>query len=202
MKNSIARYSLALCTVCLSFSVSPALAGFTFTFTPSGTGGVDVVGTGSGASDRVDPVASNDWDIQDFVTNYVQSAFGNSPKNADTVTGTLTNLTTSTTVNILSFQIDADGGSGFDNDIDFDTDAVIAFSLGDEMSLSLTASYDAGELSISDLVPGTHIDEGHTQGAGIAEESFGITTVHVVPEPSCLALALACFAAVGVSRRR
>ncbi|QDS97234.1 hypothetical protein [Adhaeretor mobilis] len=201
MRNVFARYFVAV-ALCGLVPISTAQAGFDFVFTPAADGGVDVVGTGSGFSDRVDPLTDiNDWDIQDFATNFMVIDNG-ATLGAASESGTLTNVTTSTTVNVISFSIDEDFGPDFDNDIDFDTDAPISFSLGDEMSFSFTGHFDPGTLQITDLVPGIHIDEGHTTGAGIAEESFGISTVTVIPEPNSLLLALACFTSVGVIRRR
>lgn len=202
MKRSICHCFLAL-TICVFFGASYASAGFNFRFGPAGDGGVDVIGKGSGFSDRVDPLVNiDDWDIQDFVTNFMVIDNG-ATLGAATESGTFRNVTTNTTVNIISFQIDEDlDPNGFDNDIDFDTDAPISFELGDEMKFSMTAHFTPGTLVITDLVKGVHIDEGHTQGAGIGDESFGISTVKVIPEPSTIALAIGCLVAATIRRRQ
>ncbi len=200
MKNDVIRYSFAL-ALCGLVPLSSASAGITYIFSPSGDGGVDVVGSGTGISDRVLPVTSFDWDVQDFVTNFMSQP-GTATIGADTESGTFANVTTGASESIITFAIDEDGGASFDNDIDFDTAASITFNLGDEMSFSLTAHFLPSSLTMSDLVVGTHIDEGHTTGAGIAEESFGITTVRVIPEPSSMAIASFCLVAAAVARRR
>ncbi len=199
MRRSLAVIALALVSLVCS---NPASADINFIFTESATGGVNVVGSGSGFVDRVLGISSSDWDVQDFETNFLTAGFGNTQTSADSVSGTFSNITTGITETLLNFDVDADGGSSNDNDLDYDTENVLAFSFDDEFSYSLTATFDVGTLAFSDLVLGTHIDFGRTQGAGIAEESFGITRIFVsVPEPNSLAF-LACCSAIAILRRR
>ena len=205
MKNIVSRYffALAFCAVVSMISVSSASADVFYQFTRSATGGVNVVGTGSGLVNRPDGVASDDWDVNNFITNFLEASFGNTQTGADSASGTFTNVTTSTSVDVTSFAVDADGSASSDNDLDFDTSAILSFSFEDEFSYSMTATFDVGTLAYTDLIPGQHVDVGRTQGAGISEESFGVTFVSVsIPEPSTMALSLACFAAAGVMRRR
>ncbi|MCA9235167.1 MAG: hypothetical protein KDA44_06835 [Planctomycetales bacterium] len=197
MKSTTLRCLLAVFVLALISSASPVRGDITFFFKKSPSGGVNVAGSGSGLVDRVAGIASNDWDIQDFVTNFLVDTYTDVQTGADTVSGTFSNMTTGVTETILNFDVDRDGGASFDNDLDFDTANVLTFSFEDEFALSLTASFDPGTLAFSDLILGTHIDEGHTQGAGISEESFGITrVVVVVPEPGALALLLIGAAAI------
>jgi len=204
MKSLLAQFLLLF--VALGFTSlldqKSASADITFTFTEAADGGVDVTGTGSGLVNRELGISSNDWDVQDFLTNFL--VIGTGTVNADSASGTFTNVTQVSSQDIISFQVDDDGGASLDNDLDYDTAAVLAFDFDDEFTYSLTASFLPTSLTMSDLVVGTHIDVGRTQGAGIAEESFGITTVIVtnaVPEPSGMAL-LACIAGCVLSRRR
>jgi len=209
MKNSLLRCAAALiaCGLIAGAGMSPASAGINYTFSPAADGGVDVVGTGTGFSDRSDPQTTSDWDVQDFITNFMVLDDG-ATLGAATESGTLTNVTTGISVNIVSFQIDEDGGLGDDNDIDFDTDEAITFNLGDEYAFSLMAHFepfsggDGSALTINDLVYGYHFDVGRTQGAGLADELFGITRVGVIPEPSSILLACGSIALFAAARRR
>ncbi len=200
MRTSLAVIAWALVSMVCS---NPASADINFIFTPSATGGVNVVGTGSGFVDRADGNASSDWDVQDFETNFLIAAFGTAQTSADSVSGTFSNITTGITETLLNFDVDADGGTSSDNDLDYDTANVLSFSFEDEFSYSMTATFEVGTMAFSDLIIGTHIDFGHTQGAGIAEESFGITRILVaVPEPGSLAFLACCSAIVSLRRRR
>lgn len=209
MKISPVRCSIALLAwgLITLATTSPALADITYIFSPAADGGVDVVGTGSGFSDRPDPNTTSDWDVNNFITNFIAPGVTGT-RGAATESGTLTNVTTGASVSIISFQIDEDGGTSDDNDIDFDTDAEITFNFEDEYTFSLTAHFDplpggdGSALTIDDLVYGWHIDVGRTQGAGIADELFGVTRVGVIPEPSSVLIALGGLALIAAARRR
>lgn len=200
MKSLLLRCTLVLGGLILSVTSSRCFADIMFVFTPSPTGGVNVVGMGSGLVDRPDGIASDDWDVQDFMTNFLQDTFTDAQTSADTAAGTFTNVTTGVSESLLNFDVDRDPDSG--DDLDYDTANVLTFSFEDEFLYELTATFEFGTMAFSDLVLGTHIDVGRTQGAGIAEESFGITTVKVVPEPTAVGLLLACVATLAATNWR
>lgn len=146
-------------------------------FTEAADGGVDVVGSGSGmvTADRQTP----DWDINDFMTEFLDESIGTSQISANTFSGSLDNLTTGQLGPLQNFDVDKDATTG--DDLDFDTPAgddppnsFLAFLTGDEFEFSLTASFTVSNLAFSDLIEGTHIDLG-----GGADEIFGITTIVV-----------------------
>ncbi len=208
MKNTAwIRSTFVLSGLLPLLAMSTATADILFVFAPTASGGVKVTGTGSGLVNREDGIASSDWDVQDFQTNFLQASFGTAQTSSDTISGTFTNVTTGVTENILNFDVDADGGAASDNDLDWDTTTNnggdLSFSFMDEFSLELMATFLPTTLAFNQLVQGTHIDVGRTQGAGIAEESFGITTVRVlVPEPATWSLMLGCVASWGLLGRR
>lgn len=178
---------------------STSSADMLFVFKKSATGGVNVTGSGSGLVNREAGIASSDWDIQDFMTDFLKDTFTDSQTGADIASGTFSNLTTGVSEAIISFDVDRDGGVGNDNDLDFDTENELSFSFEDEFLFELTATFEAATLPFDQLVIGRHIDVGRTQGAGIAEESFGIVTLIVaIPEPATLGLLASCLAAAGV----
>lgn len=199
MKNTLIRFALTVGVYVPILLTNSSHADITFIFSESASGGVNVVGTGSGLVDRADGIASSDWDVQDFMTDFLKDTYTDSQTGAETVAGTFTNVTTGISESLLNFDVDRDPDSG--DDLDYDTANVLTFAFNDEFRYELTAGFEPGTLAFSDLVPGTHIDVGHTQGAGIAEESFGITTVIVVPEPSTLGLLLCSIAAGTLGRR-
>ncbi len=185
--------------IALSVVSHSAFADIEFFFTEAPDGGTLVAGTGSGLVNREAGIASSDWDIQDFLTNFLQETFTDVQTGAGTVSGSFTNVTSGISETIISFDVDRDGGLSNDNDLDFDTANVLSFDFEDEFTLTLSATFSVSELPFDQLVLGTHIDVGRTQGAGIAEESFGITTVNVVPAP---ATGLLMFATLPVLTRR
>ncbi len=153
-----------------------------FSFTPTGTGGVSVTGTGSGMV--TGGRDTNDWDIENFATDFLNGTFGNTQTSADTVSGTLTNITTGLSVAITNFAVDQDASSG--DDIEFDTSTNLAFSSMDEFTFSLNATFDFGTLPFTAVITGTHTDAG-----GPGDEIFGSTSITATPEPaSCLLVAL------------
>ncbi len=198
------QFFCAVCAVTMTLFTAPnASADIIFTFAESATGGVDVVGTGSGvvANSSTGSVTSSDWDVQDFGTDFLVDTFTASQTSSDSVSGTFANVTTGQSATLLNFDVDRDPTTA--DDLDYDTSTALTFSDGDEFNYSLTASFAATTLAFSDLILGTHIDVGRTQGAGIGEEVFGITTVNVVnavPEPA-MPTALLLLSAFGISRR-
>jgi hypothetical protein len=201
MKKHLVTIASLLSGIVLSFVISPAAADITFTFTKSLSGGVDVVGFGTGRVDRALGIASNDWDVNNFLTDYLKDSYTDDDTPADSVSGTFTNVTSGISEGIESFDIDRDS-DGTGDDLDWDTFNTLSFAFDDEFLFQMTASFDPGTLMFSDLILGTHIDEGHTAGAGLAEESFGLTIVQVVPEPNSIALLFASIASIGLVGRR
>ncbi len=180
-----------------------SLADITIFFTPTPSGGVSVVGSGSGFTNRDPGVASSDWDIQDFLTNILVSPPTLNDITADTTAGTFTNVTTGVSETIFNFRVDAD--SGGEDDIDFQTTQALAFSFGDEFLLSFTATFEPATLMFSQLVPGVHIEPARSLVGNnpIAEEQFGPTTAYVVPEPAAALMMLVGLGlAAGLVRRR
>ncbi len=207
-KTTLIGFASVLGGIILLVAPSPVSAGITYRVAPALDGGVDVKGKGTGVWNRPDaPYTTDDWDVNDFTTNFIATLTG-ATRGAATESGTFTNTTTGQSVNIISFQFDDDFGTELDNDIDFDTDAPITFSHLDEMRFSLTAHFNpppgGSTMSIADFVKGTHIDLGNTDPnlPFIAEESFGITTVIVIPEPGTIALVMACCCSVGFAGGR
>ena len=182
MKNKYSVSFLALIgIVCISLN---CLADINFVFTEAADGGVDVVGTGSGfaSADR----QTADWDLNNFTTDFLVEAVGNNQISADTVSGSLDNLTTGQLGPIQSFDVDKDAMTN--DDIDFDTppgddppDSSIAFLTGDEFVYSVTANFAVTTLAFSDLIVGTHINPD-----GELDEIFGTTTIVVEGEKTLL----------------
>lgn len=202
-KSTLIRSTFVLSGLLPLLMMSTASADILFVFAPTASGGVKVTGTGSGLVDRLLGITTSDWDVQDFQTNFLAASAGIAIIHADTASGTFSNVTTGVTENITDFTVDADGGSASDNDLDWATTVNsggnLSFSFEDAFSLQLSATFLPTTLAFNQLIQGTHIDVGHTQGAGIADESFGITTVRVVvPEPATLSLMLGCFASWGI----
>jgi hypothetical protein len=201
------RCTLICCGVLPFVAAAPSYADMMFVFTPTPSGGVHVVGSGSGFADRAAGIATSDWDLENFNTGFLGPNVGLTQVSADVVSGTFTNVTTGITETLLNFDYDRDPDSG--DDLDFDTTETgggpLTFALGAEFLFQMTATFEPSSLLFADLIPGIHTDNGHTQGAGIADESFGVTTVKVVPEPSGLVLLLGCAASIaasGLRRRR
>ena len=206
MKKQLIAIASLLGGIVVSFAISPAAAELSFVFTESLTGGVNVVGSGSGFADRDPSQSSLDWDIQDFETDFLDNSISVGFKPAAAVSGFLKNVTTDTTVAITSFRINRN--SATEDDLDWGTVSVINFNLGEEYLFELTATFDPAVVPFSILIPGSHRDVGRTlepnpdaNGHGpIADEIWGITTVNVVPEPASLGLLFACLASLGATR--
>ncbi len=203
MKKTLIRCTFVLGGLIPMVAVSPSSAAMFFEFRPTPSGGVSVVGFGGGFADRNPNVSASNWDVQDFTSNFLKNipSIPTIEIFAGSVAGTFKNVTTNITENIISFDVDRDPPAGSD-DLEFDTANTLVFSLGDEFLFQMTATFNPGTLKYSDLVPGTHIDVGHTLGGGIADESFGITTLTVVPEPATLGLLLTSIVSLGAAGRR
>ena len=104
-----------------------------FIFSPAPGGGVKVVGSGSGFADRVDnagggiPVTANDWDVQDFMPDFLKTSFTTSQQSATSASGLFTNVTTGDSATISNFSVDRDPDSA--DDIDWFTDPVSQMGL-------------------------------------------------------------------------
>ena len=155
-------------------------ADINFVFSEAEDGGVDVVGSGSGfaTADR----QTADWDLNNFTTEFLVEAVGVNQISADTVSGSLDNLTTGQLGPIQSFDVDKDAMTN--DDIDFDTplgddppDSSLAFLTGDEYEFSVTANFAVTTLAFSDLIVGTHVNPD-----GELDEIFGVTTIVVEGE--------------------
>jgi len=204
MKKKLVRYTLVLGGLLPLVAVSPAFADMFYQLTPTPTGGVSVVGSGSGFADRDPNQITSNWDTQDFITDFLKDTVSASEIDAGTVAGTIKNVTTDITENINRFRVDRDTTSN--DDLIWDIPNAITFSLGDEFLFQLTATFNVGTLAYADLIEGVHIDNGRTMPpAGIADEIFGVTTLTVVPDPATLGLLLAgviSLGSVGWRRRR
>ena len=148
-----------------------------FVFSEAEDGGVNVVGSGSGfvTADR----QTADWDLNNFMSDFLVEAVGNDQISANTVSGSLDNLTTGQLGPIQSFDVDKDAMTN--DDIDFDTplgddppDSSLAFLTGDEFVYTVTANFAVTTLAFSDMIVGTHINPG-----GEVDEIFGVTTIVV-----------------------
>lgn len=182
----------------VSFISAAATADIVITMTEAGDGGILVSGTGSGIVSATSDVGENDWDFNDFTTNYLNNGDVSSEVQ-DSISGSMTNVTTSTTVDITGLRIDSDILTTGSDDFTIKTDA-ISFTVGDAFSLDFSGAYLVSNIPFTDLNVGTHVlvpDDGDD------EEIFGIVTLNVVsaiPEPSTMAiLGLYC---VGLVSRR
>ncbi len=196
------KRKLGLCAIvtvlCLVSGV--ASADLVITITETGGGGFSIVGTGTGFVTVDSDPGEDDWDFNNFDTNFIANAAVDSVA-PDTISGTMTNVTTSSTVAVTSLRIDSDLLSTGADDFTIKTDA-ITFLAGEEFAIDFSGSYLAGTLPFSDLNVGSFI---LTPTVGDDEEVFGIVTVNTVsavPEPSSLAMLMLCSVAGIFSRRR
>jgi len=196
MSRRLFNFCVVLAAVfCVARFAGSTNADVVLNFTPSLTGGVIVAGTGSGQSTAT--TTTSDFDSQDYNSDYLLDTFTASITPADTVSGMLTNVTTGISEVVVGFRVDRDSTSG--DDIDFQTANAMTFSTGDEFSLTIDATFDVGTLPFSQLIVGTHTED----GGEFADENFGQYTVNVVPEPNTLAVAwLAAIGLVGLRCRR
>lgn len=178
---------------CLLFATA-ASADIVFVLTQGFGGGVDVVGTGSGNSTAA--TVSSDFDSQDYNTDFLADTFGTGITPANSVIGTLTNITTGISESITGFRVDRDPDSA--DDIDFQTANAMTFAIGDAFSMTLNASFDFATLPFAQLVPGTHTED----GGEFADENFGQYTVNVaIPEPGSVAFLTIVVIGMGIRRR-
>ena len=202
------NFNQFLCVVCafmvISFAPPIASADIVFTFSESATGGVDVVGTGSGfvSNTQTGAVQTRFWDVDDFDTDFLVDTFTLSQTSSDSISGFFTNVTTGQSHAFESFAVDRDPDT--EDDLDIRTVSQLNFAEGQEYSFSMAATFEPTTLAFSDLIVGTHIDLGRTQGGGLSVEVFGITTVSVVsvPEPATLSALLLASAFIAGRRRR
>ena len=160
----------AAAVVCVGLLASTASADLMFSFTPEASGGVKLTGSGSGqvSASKTD----DDWQLY-FVSQFIPG--GNiAPLAADSVSGTITNVTTSMSQPIQGSQVDSDV---INDEIRWLLPSSLAFTSGDEYTISLQAEFDL--LNIADLVEGTFTES----GVG-GDEIFGSMQISVVPEPS------------------
>lgn len=158
------------CTIALAV---PASADITFVFTEADDGGVIVVGTGSGFTDG--DRNTDDWDVSNFMTKYLQPNVPGDMIQADVTTGLFSNVTTGISQAIDTFCVDSDSPVDPSDDLQWETVGALEFVEGDEFLLTIDATFSVDTLAFSDLVLGNHIDLGGSSG----DEIFGVTTIMI-----------------------
>ena len=192
-----------MCFLCISES---SFAGLFFTFEESQGGGVHVVGSGSGIitqqggeglggvfdfpdfeSDRLSPTVSRGWDLVDFTSNFLGSSVSVGVLGADSVTGSIDNLTTGQSRVISGFFVTQKASS---NNVEFIVDMSIGFSSGDKYRFSMVAGFDRESLEIDQMVAGQHLEPGLGPDT---TEVFGETILTVFAEGTIIDRANDCF---------
>ena len=183
----------------ISMSVAPATGGggnngpggIVFTLTEASDGGIDIVGTGSGVIPRATdpnggsysngPTGEDDWDYTNFNSDFLRDTVPTSNRRANSNSGSIRNLTTGITYDLEDLNLDRDGNSRDDIDIDTRNNAI--FREGDAWEFSYTGRFNPARLEFDDLIVGTHEIEANlnsTNGAGFSEEIFGDVTIRVI----------------------
>ena len=169
-------------------------AGLMFTFSDNGTGGLKIVGTGSGTV--TDDQSGSVWDILNFDSDFLAGA-GSFTTPA---TGMLKNLggsglSSPMEIAVNEFRFDKDGAG---DDIQFRLDDPITFMTDDKFEFTMMA--EIASFDFSQLVAGTHMESDQDN----ADEIFGVTTLVVnaaVPEPTSILIFAAVPAALLLRRR-
>lgn len=175
----------ALLTIA-SLLCGAAQADLVITITEAADGGFTIAGTGSGTASLDSDVDEDDWDFNDFDTNFVANGAvdGVAP---DSISGTIRNVTTNTDTAITSLRIDSDLLTTGADDFTIKSDPT-TFLAGQEFEINFSGTYLNATLPFSDLNVGAFT---LTPSAGDDEEIFGTITVNVVsavPEPSSATL--------------
>jgi len=165
-----------------------------FTFSDNGTGGLKIVGTGSGIV--TDDQSGSVWDILNFDSDFLAGAGSFSTP----ATGMLKNyggagLSSPMNIAVNEFRFDKDGAG---DDIQFRLASSINFMAGDSFEFNMMA--EIASFDYSQLVVGTHLETDQDN----ADEIFGVTTLVVnaaVPEPTSLLIFAAVPAALLLRRR-
>lgn len=186
------RQFLAVATTCFALSACNfTLADINITLSPLPGGNVLATGVGSGVVSGGN--TSGDWDYNDFSANFLSA--GTESASTETITGSFVNVTTNTSFDLQSFQVDEDGDNApGDDDIDIDTLIDAVFTAGDQFTFNMTAIFPVTPIGndeallYADLIPGTYTAAGG--GGDGAENIFGVATITVVPEPFSLSAAL------------
>lgn len=151
-------------------------------FSRTETGGVRVVGTGSGTTTNWG--FGRIWNSLDFDNDFISDSVGTFDGIlADSVSGSISNSWG------ITRQIDAFAvgrSSSINDSIAFRTDRNMLFWFDQEYTFTMEAIFDVNTLAFDDLIPGTYFDTTLSDRS----EIFGVTVINVqaVPEPAALGL--------------
>lgn len=196
--SALTKRLILLVTIGLPLISSNLDAQISFEFTSTASGGTRVIGTGSGnATWRR---KTDTWDIIDFNSNFIASSSG-SPQElfANSVTGTLSNLSSGDSVSVIGFSTTHTEWTT--DDISWLTSSVIKFKKDDAYSFTMEAIYNVDNLSFTDLVLGSYTDG--TSGSG--DEIFmttSISVISVVPEPPSMTFCVVTCMGILLLRKR
>lgn len=182
------------CLLLLLLAAAPATADISLVMVPLGGTDVRIYGGGSGTVSAA-LAGETQYDMADFLTDFLADSISSAPFDSTFVAGSLTNVTTGQTEALLVMFVDRDLST--DDDLGWRTAVSVDFSAGDAFRLSIDALFIGLFNPATDFLDGVHVNP----GGGSADEIFGRVTLRV-PEPSGLALAAPLALAAATRRRR